>query len=305
MFGHYAHVPVLRDTITDEIFIALGYPSDGWQRKLLWPLFWPPAHQFAKLAASVDHNTENYGVVEAARRLLARFTRSTEIIGAENIPREGPLLIASNHPGAYDSVAIIASLPREDLRVIVSGVPFLRSLPTLKRHLIYSAYDAYGRMAALRALIRHMKDGGVSLIFPSGVVDPDPAVLPGAHQALGAWSSSLELILRRVPEIKILVSIVSGVLAPACLRNPITRLPKEKWRQQKLAEFFQVMQQLFFPHSFGLTPRISFGEPLSITELPTKGDAPAFLDGIIEQARQLLAAHMALAEPEIEAVSPR
>ena len=147
-----------------------------------------------------------------------------------------------------------------------------------------------------------MKDGGVSLIFPSGVVDPDPAVLPGAHQALGAWSSSLELILRRVPETKVLVSIVSGVLAPTCLRNPITRLPKEKWRQQKLAEFFQVMQQLFFPHSFGLTPRISFGEPLSITELSTEGEPTTILDAIIEQARELLTAHMALAKPEIEAI---
>ena len=291
-------VPALRRTITDEIFIALGFPPDGWQRKLLWPIVWPPAHQFAKLAAGVDADIEKFGISQAAQRLLKRFVNGLEVSGAQDIPKDGPLLVASNHPGAYDSVTIIGNLPRDDLKVIVSDIPFLHSFHALHRHLIYSSSDTHDRMNALRAMIHHLQDGGSTLIFPSGLVDPDPDVLPGADQALGAWSPSLELILRRVPETKLLVTIVSGVLAPSNFRNPLTRLPKERWRRQKLAEFFQVMQQLFIPHRFDLTPRISFSRPLTEAELRSNNTPPNVLGAIIDQARSLLAAHTAKNESQ-------
>ena len=293
MTSQAALVPDLRSYITDETFIALGYPSNSWQRRILWPFAWPPAHQFAKLAAAVDDDVERHGVCSAANRLLARFVRSVEVYGEDNIPLEGPLLIASNHPGAYDSVAIIGNLPRNDLKVIASGVPFLEGLPALKQHLIYTPGEVHGRMSAVRGLIRHMKERGVSLIFPSGIVDPDPDVLPGAEQALEAWSPSLELVLRKAPETKVQVTIVSGVLAPSCLRNPIAKLPKVEWRQRKMAEFLQVMQQLFFPGRFNLNPRISFGVPRTIEELRSEGDVNGVTGVIVDQARQLLIEHIA------------
>jgi hypothetical protein len=293
MDGGTARIPTLRSTITDEIFAAFNFPSDGWQRKFFWPLFWLPAHLFASLAAGVDENTEKWGIPEAARRLLPRFVKDIEICGAEQIPLEGPLVIASNHPGAYDSVAIISSLPRNDLKVVVSDVPFLRNLPALGQHMIYTISGVHGRMTALRSMIRQVQEGGAVLIFPSGLVDPDPSISPGAYQELGAWSPSLELVVRKVPEVKILVTIVSGVLAPSCLRNPLTRLPKLDWQKRKLAEFLQVMQQLVFARSFGLTPKISFAPPVTAKELLDKGDSSDIQQLIIDQARQLLAVHNA------------
>ena len=291
MAGELARVPALRSTITDEIFAAFDFPADGWQRKFLWPIFWFPAHLFASLAAGVDENTAKMGIPEAAKRLLPRFVKEINVCGVENIPREGPLVIASNHPGAYDSVAIISSLPRNDLKIVVSDIPFLRNLPALGRHMIYTISGVHGRMTALRSMIRQVQEGGAVLIFPSGLVDPDPAVLPGAYQELGAWSPSLELVMRKVPEVKILVTIVSGVLAPACLRNPLTRFPKVDWQKRKLAEFLQVMQQLVFTRSFGLTPKISFAQPFTAKELLDNGDSSDILQLIISQARQLLAVH--------------
>ena len=101
-------------------------------------------------------------------------------MGKERIPEEGPLIVASNHPGAYDSIAIISNLPRQDLKVIVSDVPFLRSLPAVSQRLIFTPSGPYSRMAALRGLLRHVQEGGAALIFPSGLVDPDPAFMPEA-----------------------------------------------------------------------------------------------------------------------------
>jgi len=284
-------VTELRKTITDEIFIALNFGKNGWQRKVLWPLFWLPAHLFAQLAATVDANAETFGVPEAARRLLPRFVKDIKVIGAEHIPKEGPLLIASNHPGAYDSIAIVSSLPRKDIKIVVSDVPFLQNLTTLSEHLIYTFSGAHGRMTAVRSMIRQVQDGGSVLVFPSGLVDPDPAFLPGASQELRTWSPSLELVMRKVPEVKILVTIVSGVLSPQCLRSPLTRLPKLEWQRRKLAEFLQIMQQLVLSRNFGLTPRITFAKPLTAAELLANGGSSGILEGIIEQARELLPLH--------------
>jgi hypothetical protein len=287
-----SQISILNSHITDEIFAAFGFGVDGWPRRLLWPLFWPPAQLAARLVGGVEQNVAQFGLAEAANRLLPRFVDGVEVKGAENIPGQGPLLVASNHPGAYDSVAIIANLPRADLKVVVSDIPLLRNLPALDRRVIYTFEGVHGRMTALRNMIRHLQDGGAVLIFATGFVDPDPAVLPGAEEKLADWSPSLELALQRVPEARVLPTIVSGVLSSASLGSPLLRIQKEAWRQRKLAEFLQVIQQLVFHRDYGLTPRISFGEPLTAKELAGRSPSGEVMPEIIAQARSLLARHM-------------
>jgi hypothetical protein len=281
----------LNSRITDEVFAAFGFGATSWPRRYLWPLFWPPAQLFARLAAEADQNVAQFGLTETARRLLPRFVHSVEVTGAENIPPDGPVLIASNHPGAYDAVAIVANLPRPDLKVVVSDVPLLRSLPALDCRLIYTARGVNGRMTALRNMIRQLQAGGSVLIFATGLVDPDPAVFPGAEEKLADWSPSLELALRRVPAAKILPTIVSGVLSPAALRSPLLRLQKEAWRQRKLAEFLQVIHQLVFRRDYGLNPRVSFGKPMSADELAEQDPSGKIMPQIIAQALSLLKQH--------------
>lgn len=285
-------ISVLNRHITDEIFDAFGCPAQSWLRRYLWPVFWPPAQLFAHLAADVEKNVAQFGLAEAARRLLPRFVKGVQVRGIENIPAEGPLLVASNHPGAYDSIVLLANLPRPDLKVVVSDVPFLRRLPALDSRFIYTVSGLHGRMLAMRQLIRHLQDGGAALIFATGLVDPDPAVLPGADEKLADWSSSLELALRRVPGARLLPAIVSGVLSPVSLRSPLLRLQKEAWRQRKLAEFLQVIQQLLLRRDYGLIPHLSFGQPLTAQELASRSPSGEIMPQIIAQARQLLKRHL-------------
>jgi hypothetical protein len=291
----------LRTTITDEICVALGISKTGLLRRLLGPVFFSPAQAFARLAAQVDQQVQEEGVPDAAQFLLKNFVDEVQVKGAETIPHEGPLLVASNHPGAYDSIAILSNLPRQDIKIIVSDVPFLHSLPTISGKLIYARAGLHGRMAALRSIVRQMQQDGAVLIFPTGLVDADPEILPEqqpsrAEKELGNWSSSLELILRKAPQTRLLVTMVSGVLAPSCLRNPLTRLPKEQWQKQKLAEFLQVIQQLALGRKFDLKPRLSFDFPLTAPELLAWGSSTDLQQTIIARARQVLRAHL---NPEI------
>jgi hypothetical protein len=147
-------------------------------------------------------------------------------------------------------------------------------------------------MTALRNMIRHLQAGGAVLIFATGFVDPDPAILPGAKEKLEDWSPSLELALKHVPAARILPTIVSGVLSPASMRSPLLRVQKEAWQQRKLAEFLQVIQQLVFHRDYGLTPRISFGEPLTAEELTGRDPASEVMPAIVSQAKDLLLRHL-------------
>jgi hypothetical protein len=284
-------VATLRRRIIDEVVWALGFKADSWQRKLLGPIFWWPANRFAGIMTGVDRRIAEDGFTAAAQELVRPFVHNIDVRGAESIPATGPVLIASNHPGAYDVACIPASARRDDLMIIASTVPFIDQLPHLEKHLIPVTREAHQGMRGVRQALRHLKAGGALLIFPSGIVDPDPDLLPGAHEALENWSASIELLLRRAPDSQLVLTIASSVLSARWLKSPITRLQKEVWRQRKLAEFFQLMQQILFPGSLKLRPRISFAPPVPASELLSEAGEDGAHRLIVKRAQALLLAH--------------
>lgn len=288
---HYASVAELRHTISTEALVALGLPRTGLLQVLLRPLVWLPSHRFAQLAAEFDRRVALYGLTEAARWALPIFVEDTRAVGTEHIPATGPLVVASNHPGSYDALLITASLGRDDLKILVSDVPFLRSTHATSSHFIYTRVDqdAHSRVGAARESVRHLQSGGALLVYASAQVDPDPALLPGAREELQRWSSSLSLFVRQVPESKILVTLVSGVLEPSCFRHPLTRIRREQRLKQFLAEFIQVSQQVLFGRRFSLKPTVRFAAPLTSDDLEGARDAKAAQAKIISRAEALLA----------------
>jgi len=279
--------------LLDEVFLALGVKTNGLPRKTLWPIFWLPANRFARLALNFDGIVTRSGLREAAWWLLDQYVSGYEARGIEHIPQEGPLLIASNHPGAFDSLVVTANVMRDDLKIIVSGVPFLRSLHGLKKHFIYLTEDTQVRMMALRSALRHLRSGGALLLFATGLVDPDPSFLPGAQQALLKWSGSLDVFMHKAPETQVLVSIVSGVLAPECMRNPLVRLNKmEPWEQRRIAEYIQTMQQLVFQRNYYLFPKVTFSEVIPKDLIQNESGSPEARDVIVSWAQCTLEDHL-------------
>lgn len=287
----YATVDDLRRAISTEALVALGLPRSGPLQTLLRPLVWPPTHRFARLAAEFDRRVALDGLTDAARWALSLFVEGHQVFGVERVPRSGPLVVVSNHPGSYDVLLIASALGRDDLKIPASDVPFLRHLVATASHLIYTdtGSNAHARMASARQSIRHLDEGGALLLFASAQVDPDPAFLPGAREELQKWSPSLSLFLRQVPETFSVVAIVSGVLSPACFHHPLTRLRREQRLKQFLAEFIQISQQLLFGRRFGLVPSVRFAEPLPAAQLGGGRDPQAVKAILIEQAEKLLA----------------
>jgi hypothetical protein len=288
----YANADDLTRFIIDEIIIALKQPPHGLVHHIIGPLLRLPARRFAALMAEVDRRVALHGIVAAAQWLLTQIVTGLDARGTENIPRAGPVLIASNHPGAYDVIALIAGSGRDDIRIIASGVPFTRALIATSPHLIYVNPDNLGapdRMVAIRAGIRHLQNGGALLIYPSGIVDPDPDIAPGLEESIGTWSGSLDIFLRRAPQACVVPAIVSSVLSRRFFNNPLVKIPKTAWEKRKLAEMIQVSRQMLGNQPVDLTPRLTFGEPAAGETL--RDSEGHYRPAIIARARQTLAEH--------------
>jgi hypothetical protein len=285
-----ADVEALTRYISDEIYTSLGLPAWRGVRKLLDPIVNLPANRFSQVAARMDQYVAQFGLREAARRTLPAFASGFHQTGAENIPTEGPLLIASNHPGTCDGLVVTANIPRPDLKIIATGIPFTQGLPNIAEHVIYVPREGPGRANVIRQSIRHLKSGGALLIFPSGRVDPDPAIASNPEVTFERWNAGLELILNHVPHAQVLFAMVSGVLSSNWLHHPLTWLTKEAWKKNRTAELLQIIDQMIHPNRVDIHPTVTFGQALQVEEL-TSADH-SLLDGIIQQARQLLQDHV-------------
>jgi hypothetical protein len=285
-----ADVATLTRLINREVIRAMGLPPEGWMGQRLQPVLSRATCRFCEIFATADRLIAEDGIVSAARWVLSRLVRESHARGMENIPLEGPLVIAANHPGAADSVAIGASAGREDLKIIASDVPFLQNLSQIGKHLIFlPRRGIQARMLAMREAIRHLDGGGALLLFPHGTIDPDPAFMPDAESELNAWSRSLAIFLGRVPETRVVTSIVSHVILPGYMHHPLTWLQRARVDRQRLAIMLQIIQQML-GKKLNVVPHLSFGEPIDWRAAREAGDA---LKAVVQAAKLQLHAHVA------------
>jgi putative hemolysin len=274
------------DTLTwvcaDDLLSAFGLGGlrRGVARRPLELLSRIPAQRLARQVATYDRVVGESGLGAGGAWALERLARRVEVEGRQNVTREGPLLLAANHPGLGDSLALFATIPRTDLRVVAAERPFLNALPNTSRYLLTVAEASPGRFGLVRAATRHLRAGGAVLTFPGGRIEPDPAVLPDAAEAIERWSTSVDLFARLVPGLTVVPVIVSGVLSPAALRNPLTRLRRRKEDREWLAATLQMMT----PALRNVTTRVTFGQPVHVGDPSDRVVSLA----VQEEARRLI-----------------
>lgn len=289
----------LKDLLTAnlvyEITKALALPQTPGIRKMIFRLAGRAIGPFTELASQLDCVVGQDGLAGGARWLLPRFVKGYSAQGVENIPIAGPLVIASNHPAFVDSVVISACIARPDYKVIIGEIPFFRNLPNIHKNAIFAPEpaDTMGRMQVIREVIRHLENDGAILIFPRGEIEPDPAWMPHPDAEFDHWSRSLEIFLKRVPHTRVLVTVVSGVISKAAMQHPITWFRRARPDRQRLAFMYQFVRQMLAEKDvFGLTPRVTFGEPVS-ADAKHPVDHEHLLETINRTAHHVLKTHIA------------
>ena len=248
-----------------------------------------PARRFAGLATNFDRLVGTHGLQHAALSILPQFIPRLKIIGSELVPSDGPVLVAVNHPGGADSIALISSVPRPDMVAIVGERPLLRALVNCGRHFIFISPQGNTRMEGMRAAIARLHTGQTMLIFPRGSPEPDPAFMPGALESLHSWSTSIGIFLKKVPSTRLVPAIISGTISPRIWRSPLSRLYKSAKIRLQLCLTLQLALQQVRPNYLPACVTVRFGPPVSAEELSPSLDVDELTHSAVEHTAALLA----------------
>jgi hypothetical protein len=285
-------IAFLSELIIADLVRAAGLPRTKPFLRLFWILFRTPISRFAALGLDFDRRVAEAGFPKASEWALTHWCSRITARGTQDIPSEGPLLIVSNHPGTYDALIIFSQLGRRDIRWISSEIPFLDNLPNTRNHVIFSSrLNALKRMSAMRSAIRHLQAGGALLYIGAGHLDPDPAVYPNAAEHIDEWLAGIDFFFRHVPGLRVMPTIVSGVVSPKWARSPITWLRRNDIDKRRLAEIGKSISQLLFPGKFMFTPYVSFAPPVKIETLQSEGRQEDVLPAVIARTKALLVEH--------------
>ena len=251
----------------DDLVSSFGWQNNPLLARLLRILFLKPAQTFARHMVEYDEVVSSHGIVDGGWNLVRRYVKDLRIINADRIP-DSAFLALSNHPGMADTVALFAALNRKDLHIIALDRPFLNALPETTKQLFYVYDDPSKRMALVRQVSAHLKNGGATLTFPAGHIEPDPDVYPGAVNSLQDWTDSVGVFVRMAPNAAILPVLVRKVVAVKYAKHWLLKIKKTKEEREKLATALQLLGMILFNEK-PVTVTVQIGQPIYVKDLGT------------------------------------
>jgi 1-acyl-sn-glycerol-3-phosphate acyltransferase len=177
-------------------------------------------------------------VLWVARHIVLRlFSGGLKIIGQENIPREGPVILAPNHVSFFDPPVVscgsprcVAFLAKEELFKPPVFGPLIRSLNA------FPVKRGAGDTSAVRLALEKLAEGHCLIMFPEGT--------RGDGRTLGAMQSGVAMLAKK-----------SGAqVVPVGVYGTHKILPKGK----KLPGFSRL--------------RVAYGKPFTYAEASVAGD---------------------------------
>lgn len=197
--------------------------------------------RMADLATDFERSLNSRGIVGASENLFASLGARVEVAGGGPVPQDGPLLIASNHPGLLDTLALAVALRRNDLRVVAREHPLWEAATNLRERLILLPEKGRAPTNAIRRMVGHLNEGGALLIYPSGRIDPDPAVFGAEDSNPANWSHLPRALARRVEGTRIVPVVVYDVFSQLAYRHPLVWLHRDAERRRWLAATLQLL----------------------------------------------------------------
>lgn len=290
------------DTLTqinlDDLVSSFGWQEYPLPASILRRIFAAPARKFAGQMVGFDNLVGQTNLAEASRMIMQKlYVSDVRVHGSEHIPKNGPVLFLSNHPGMADTISLFAAINRPDLKIIALHRPFLESLVNITNQLFFIDDDPARRMNAVRQVAAHLKNGGAALTFPAGEIEPDPDVHDGALESLDKWTDSAAVFIRFARDTKIVPVLVSGVIWEKTALHWLTRLKRTHAEREKFAAALQLLT-IVLRDARPTTVRVQFAKPITLEEIGST-DAQAIHRTVVGRMRGLI-----LNKPKDEGVSP-
>ena len=251
----------------DDLNNALGIQNNPTLTRITRSLFRGAARKFAKQMIDFDSMAGTCGLTESARLTERLYVRDVRVFGADHLPNSA-FLALSNHPGMTDTLALFAALKRDDLKIIALDRPFLLSLPNISKQLFYVTENPNDRVALVRHVSAHLRNGGSMLTFPAGHNEPDPDVYDGAVDSLQSWTDSVGVFLRLAPQTPILPIVVRSVVWKRMAHSPIIRFKRTRDERELLVVALQLLAMVMF-NIKPVSVIVQIGKPITVKELGT------------------------------------
>ncbi len=278
-------IETLTEINLNDLVVAFGWQDHPLLSRTLRRLFVRPARTLAYQVADFDAMLAERGLVEAARATVRRYVRDLRVFGAERIPPSG-FLALSNHPGLTDALALFTALNRPDLHIIALGRPFLDALTNMSKQLFYLRDESASRLAFVRQVAAHLRNGGAVLTFPAGRIEPDPDVHDGAIESLRSWTDSAGVFIRLAQDTAILPVLVRGVVWEKTAHHWLTRFKRTKDEKDRLAAALQVIAHVILKTK-PVSVRVQIGNPIYAKEVGTT-DTRTLHQAVLTEMKQLL-----------------
>ncbi|MBX3228386.1 MAG: hypothetical protein KIT84_07020 [Labilithrix sp.] len=244
---------------TKEIVAALAATDAPWWLRRAIALGAAPASaRLARRLRAFDAAIAARGLAAAARSFLDAMGARVTVLGA---PPRGAALVVMNHPGAYDALATMAALGRDDVVFLAKERPFLRALPNLRAHLAF-----VGGAAGLKAAVRSFARGGVVVQLGAGAIEPDARFERAAASA--SWPPGSGLLAERAGRAgaAVIPAFVAGVHSPRAKRLAIVR-----WAEARGISTIGPLIQATVPGFRDVEVTLHFGAPLTLDVPPARG----------------------------------
>lgn len=140
-------------------------------------------------------NLAFYAFCRGLLRSILRVVWRLRVIGVENVPLSGPLIVACNHASYFDPPALGSAAPRP-LRYMAKAelfkIPVLG--PAIAALGAYPVDRSRGDVAAIKRSLDVLKTGAALGIFPEGTRNPSGALPAQAGVALLASLSGAPVL---------------------------------------------------------------------------------------------------------------
>jgi hypothetical protein len=256
--------------VEEDLLTSFRFKPPSLQYHLSKLLFKKPVFRLSEFLVQLDDQLAHTNVTSMAKMAVDQLSRGLSMHGEPNIPSDGPVLVVSNHPGWIDSFVALAGINRPDTYFLAGFHPTLEALPHFREHLIFVKQTGItNRAATIRHVVEVLKQGKVVVVFPKGLLEPDPSLMPGAKQSILEWSDSVGIFLNKVPETTVQPMLISQVVHTRAWGHWAISLFKEQRRRQQLAIALQVALSLRKNGGakWKALPRLDFGEAVSAHDL--------------------------------------
>lgn len=184
-----------------------------------------------KLLRTLRKSAKKYGLNKAILKLLNDL-RVTSISSKGTLPRKGPLLIISNHPGVFDSMLLMSQIERKDIYMIAISTYGIfgsevqkKLLPIYRvRSLNHKVYEyplflqIHGKLPEhlhpdeMKLKNRQTINKAARLINSGKAVSMFPAGSVGKSLNGGKWKAGVGFLIKRIsnPKTKVVFATIKG-----------------------------------------------------------------------------------------------